>query len=92
MLHINKTHVTVHFNVYINKRNFYYFTETIFVTNRHHSFTMEAVGVYWPSENLFTIMDSKSNKNDYYQVSKDEFLGKFRGKWQTGHILYTAGK
>ena len=53
---------------------------------------MEAVGVYWPSENLFTIMDSKSNKNDYYQVSKDEFLGKFRGEWQTGHILYTAGK
>ena len=73
--------------------NFYYFTETIFVNNRHHSFHQKAVGVYWPSESLFTIMgNSQFSNNDFYQVSKEEFIGKFREQWHTGHIVYTGGK
>ena len=63
------------------------------VTNRHYTLNDTYIGVYWPIENSFTILEGSklASSGTYYQVSPKEVLGKFDNAWWTGHILYTAG-
>lgn len=73
---------------------FHFIADTMDVTECHFSFENRFLCTYWTFDKSFTILDVEkiATGGIYRQVSEKEVLGKFRGQWWTGQILFTAGK
>ena len=76
------------------KLTHHFIADTMDVAECHFRFDNRFLCTYWAFDKSFTILDVESIATGgvYRQVSQKEVLGKFRGQWWTGQILFTAGK
>ena len=71
----------------------FHFSDTENVVNRYFKKKNKYLGVYWPLDNSYTVLQGEqlASSGKYRQVSTSEILGKFDGFWWTGHIIYSFG-
>ena len=85
---------SIRLDIFLHKITRHFIADTMDVTECHFSFNNRFLCTYWAFDKSFTILDVESMATGgvYRQVSEKEVLGKFRGQWWTGQILFTAGK